>query len=161
MSRRLFIYVTAQKRYQRLNVLIYNIIIIENILCIILIECSFIQLLLQGNIHLHPVPISNEEKEVYKSNKSLFSNTEIKVWPGLKSNDKCSVVVRVYILKAHNLHPCDINGLSDPYVEIIFGKSHRISDHKNYIPKSLNPMFGKQVYQLKIKLKNISKIYIP
>lgn len=63
--------------------------------------------------------------------------------------------MRVYILRAHNLHPSDINGLSDPYVEILFGKSRRISDHKNYIPKTLNPIFGRYIMRYKNVSKNI------
>ena len=99
--------------------------------------CVFIQ----GNVHLYPIPIGDDKQGT--SQEQLFSNKASQIWPGLKSNAKCKVIVRIYILRAHNLHPGDISGLSDPYVEIVLGKSLRISDNKKYIPKTLNPVFGR------------------
>lgn len=98
---------------------------------------------LQGNLHLYPKQLNADEKSFLEHKKLLFSKNESEIWPGLKTNAKCNVIVRVYILKAHNLHPKDFNGLSDPYVEILFGKSHHIIDNKNYISKSLSPTFGR------------------
>jgi len=102
---------------------------------------------LQGNVHLYPKPINDDKQGLNqkKSKEIVFSDTRSQIWRELKLNDKCNIIVRVYILRAHNLHPSDINGLSDPYVEILFGKSRRISDHKNYIPKTLNPIFGRYI----------------
>lgn len=94
-------------------------------------------------MHLRPKQLNTDEESFSKYKKIILPENESKFWPGLKTNDKCNVIVRVYILKAHNLHPKDFNGLSDPYVEILFGKSHHIIDHKNYVPKSLSPMFGR------------------
>lgn len=61
---------------------------------------------------------------------------------GLPSNDPIRVLVRVYIVKANDLHPMDLNGKADPYVVLQLG-SKRISDKENYISKQLNPVFGK------------------
>ncbi|VVC45932.1 Hypothetical protein CINCED_3A016890 [Cinara cedri] len=61
---------------------------------------------------------------------------------GLPSNDPIHVLVRVYIVKANDLHPMDINGKADPYVVLQLG-SKKISDKDNYISKQLNPVFGK------------------
>ncbi|KAL0280303.1 UNVERIFIED_CONTAM: hypothetical protein PYX00_001638 [Menopon gallinae] len=61
---------------------------------------------------------------------------------GLPSNDPIHVLVRVYIVKANDLHPMDINGKADPYVVLQLG-SKRISDKENYVSKQLNPVFGK------------------
>ncbi|XP_008199102.2 otoferlin isoform X1 [Tribolium castaneum] len=61
---------------------------------------------------------------------------------GLPSNDPIRVLVRVYVVKANDLHPMDLNGKADPYVVIQLG-SKRISDKDNYISKQLNPVFGK------------------
>ncbi|XP_046390175.1 otoferlin-like isoform X2 [Ischnura elegans] len=61
---------------------------------------------------------------------------------GLPSNDPIHVLVRVYIVKANDLHPMDLNGKADPYIVLQLG-SKRISDKENYISKQLNPVFGK------------------
>ncbi|VVC37904.1 C2 domain [Cinara cedri] len=111
---------------------------------------------LKGNIYLYPEPVNKENVHLRESH---CSNVEFKIWPKLKSNVKCNIIVRVYILRAHNLHPSDIGGLSDPYVEILFGKSRRISDYKNYIPKSLNPIFGR-CYEREVSLPECSVIQI-
>ena len=49
---------------------------------------------------------------------------------------------RVYVVKAKDLHPMDINGKADPYLVLQLG-SKRISDKDNYVSKNLNPVFGK------------------
>lgn len=62
--------------------------------------------------------------------------------PTLPTNDPIHVLVRVYIVKASDLHPMDLNGKADPYVVLQLG-SKRISDKDNYVSKQLNPVFGK------------------
>ncbi|XP_046585626.1 otoferlin-like isoform X5 [Haliotis rubra] len=66
------------------------------------------------------------------------------LFQGLPSNDPIKVLVRVYIVKANDLHPADINGKADPYLIIKLGKT-TINDKENYISKQLNPVFGKCV----------------
>lgn len=61
---------------------------------------------------------------------------------GLPSNDPLHVLVRVYVIKANDLHPMDINGKADPYLVLQLG-SKRVSDKENYVSKQLNPVFGK------------------
>lgn len=63
---------------------------------------------------------------------------------GVPSNEPIHVLVRVYIVKASDLHPCDLNGKADPYVVLQLGNK-RISDKENYVSKQLNPVFGKYV----------------
>lgn len=61
---------------------------------------------------------------------------------GVPSNKQVHVLVRVYIVRAIDLHPMDINGKADPYIALQCG-SQKISDKSNYISKQLNPIFGK------------------
>ncbi|KAJ6663116.1 hypothetical protein lerEdw1_010709 [Lerista edwardsae] len=44
--------------------------------------------------------------------------------------------------KAFNLSPADPDGKSDPYIVLRLGKTE-IKDRDNYIPKQLNPVFGR------------------
>lgn len=55
------------------------------------------------------------------------------------------VLVRIYVVLAKELHPADLNGKADPYLVIKLG-NRTISDVENYIPKQLNPIFGRFVY---------------
>ncbi|XP_075711726.1 dysferlin isoform X3 [Rhinoderma darwinii] len=51
-------------------------------------------------------------------------------------------LVRIYIVRAFGLQPKDANGKCDPYVKISIGKKS-INDQENYIPCTLEPVFGK------------------
>ncbi|XP_030306340.1 dysferlin isoform X6 [Calypte anna] len=51
-------------------------------------------------------------------------------------------LLRVYIIRAFNLQPKDPNGKCDPYVKVSVGKKS-ISDQENYLPCTLEPVFGK------------------
>ncbi|XP_067937439.1 otoferlin-like [Watersipora subatra] len=64
------------------------------------------------------------------------------MFAGVPSNDPVKVLVRVYVVLAKELHPADLNGKADPYLVIKLG-SKTINDVENYIPKQLNPVFGK------------------
>ncbi|MPC26740.1 Fer-1-like protein 6 [Portunus trituberculatus] len=61
---------------------------------------------------------------------------------GLPSNDPIHVLVRVYVIRACDLHPMDLNGKADPYIVVQLG-GKKVSDKENYISKQLNPVFGK------------------
>ncbi|XP_028992475.1 fer-1-like protein 6 [Betta splendens] len=61
---------------------------------------------------------------------------------GVPPNSSVKVLIRVYIVSASNLHPADPDGKADPYVVLRLGKNE-IKDRDNYIPKELNPVFGR------------------
>uniref|UniRef100_A0AAZ3SQG3 C2 domain-containing protein n=1 Tax=Oncorhynchus tshawytscha TaxID=74940 RepID=A0AAZ3SQG3_ONCTS len=60
----------------------------------------------------------------------------------LPSNSIEECLVRVYIIQATGLQPKDSNGKCDPYVKISLGNKS-INDHDNYLPCTLDPVFGK------------------
>uniref|UniRef100_A0A3Q3N520 Dysferlin, limb girdle muscular dystrophy 2B (autosomal recessive) n=1 Tax=Labrus bergylta TaxID=56723 RepID=A0A3Q3N520_9LABR len=60
----------------------------------------------------------------------------------LPSNGIEECLVRVYVIQAHSLQPKDTNGKCDPYMKITLGKK-TINDSDNYIPCTLEPVFGK------------------
>uniref|UniRef100_A0A4W5P9W1 Otoferlin n=1 Tax=Hucho hucho TaxID=62062 RepID=A0A4W5P9W1_9TELE len=90
----------------------------------------------KGSLCMYKVPVSDEmQREMgFDSNMGMFQN--------IPTNDPINVLVRVYIIRATDLHPADINGKADPYIAIKLGKSD-IKDKDNYISKQLNPIFGK------------------
>ena len=61
---------------------------------------------------------------------------------GLPSSHPIRVLVRVYVIKAKDLHPEDSNGKADPYV-VLNLESESTSDKDNYVPNQLNPVFAK------------------
>ncbi|CAM4644135.1 unnamed protein product [Lepidochelys kempii] len=90
----------------------------------------------KGSMCVYKVPLPDDiTKEAgYDPNFGMFQ--------GIPNNDPINVLVRVYIVRATDLHPADINGKADPYIAIKLGKTD-IKDKENYISKQLNPIFGK------------------
>ncbi|XP_053090555.1 fer-1-like protein 6 isoform X2 [Pangasianodon hypophthalmus] len=67
---------------------------------------------------------------------------EYKISQGIPPNSTVNVLIRVYVVAASNLHPADPDGKADPYIVLKLGKNE-IKDRDNYIPKQLNPVFGR------------------
>ncbi|XP_017311712.1 otoferlin isoform X2 [Ictalurus punctatus] len=90
----------------------------------------------KGSVCVYKLPLSEEitKEPGFDPNMGMFQN--------IPNNDPISVLVRIYIVRATNLHPTDLNGKADPYVVIKLGKTD-IRDKENYISKQLNPVFGK------------------
>ncbi|XP_041986381.1 otoferlin [Aricia agestis] len=61
---------------------------------------------------------------------------------GVPNNEPIHVLVRIYLVKATDLHPMDMNGKADPYVVMHLGNK-KITDKDNYVSKQLHPVFGK------------------
>uniref|UniRef100_G1QPS9 Otoferlin n=1 Tax=Nomascus leucogenys TaxID=61853 RepID=G1QPS9_NOMLE len=90
----------------------------------------------KGSLCVYKVPLPEDvsREAGYDSTYGMFQ--------GIPSNDPINVLVRVYVVRATDLHPADINGKADPYIAIRLGKTD-IRDKENYISKQLNPVFGK------------------
>lgn len=82
---------------------------------------------------------------IYKSIDDLSSsmdNRQMKITQGIPPNHSVKVLIRVYIVAGINLSPADPDGKSDPYIFLKLGKTE-IKDRDRYIPKQLNPVFGR------------------
>ncbi|XP_061559537.1 otoferlin isoform X4 [Phycodurus eques] len=90
----------------------------------------------KGSLCMYKLPLSEEiTRDVgFDPNMGMFQS--------IPHNDPINVLVRVYVVRATDLHPADINGKADPYVVIKLGRSE-VKDKENYISKQLNPVFGK------------------
>ncbi|XP_047430131.1 otoferlin isoform X4 [Mugil cephalus] len=90
----------------------------------------------KGSLCMYKLPLSEEitREAGFDPNMGMFQS--------IPHNDPINVLVRVYVVRATDLHPADINGKADPYVVIKLGKSE-VKDKENYISKQLNPVFGK------------------
>ncbi|KAM6170713.1 fer-1-like protein 6 [Erethizon dorsatum] len=81
---------------------------------------------------------------IYKSPEESSSEDkgQLRIQQGIPPNHPVQVLIRVYIVAAFNLSPADPDGKSDPYIVLRLGKTE-IKDRDKYIPKQLNPVFGR------------------
>ncbi|XP_058131978.1 fer-1-like protein 6 [Dasypus novemcinctus] len=81
---------------------------------------------------------------IYKSpqDSSTEDSGQLRIQQGIPPNHPVKVLIRVYVVAAFNLSPADPDGKSDPYIVIKLGKTE-IKDRDKYIPKQLNPVFGR------------------
>ncbi|PKK33907.1 fer-1-like family member 6 [Columba livia] len=73
---------------------------------------------------------------------NLLDGGQPRILQGIPPNHSVNVLIRVYIVAAFNLSPADPDGKSDPYIVLRLGNTE-IKDRENYIPKQLNPVFGR------------------
>lgn len=88
----------------------------------------------KGSLCMYKVTDDMSRDGNFDSSMGMFQN--------IPHNDPVNVLVRIYVVRATELHPADINGKADPYIAIRLGKTE-IKDKENYISKQLNPVFGK------------------
>uniref|UniRef100_A0A8C7MCD3 Otoferlin n=1 Tax=Oncorhynchus kisutch TaxID=8019 RepID=A0A8C7MCD3_ONCKI len=90
----------------------------------------------KGSMCMYKLPLTEEitREAGFDPNMGMFQS--------IPHNDPINVLVRVFVVRATDLHPADVNGKADPYVIIKLGKSE-LKDKENYISKQLNPVFGK------------------
>ncbi|XP_023574556.1 fer-1-like protein 6 isoform X3 [Octodon degus] len=81
---------------------------------------------------------------IYKSPEESISEDkgQLRIQQGIPPNHPVQVLIRVYIVAAFNLSPADPDGKSDPYIVLRLGQTE-IKDRDKYIPKQLNPVFGR------------------
>uniref|UniRef100_UPI00398EED9F fer-1-like protein 6 n=1 Tax=Pristiophorus japonicus TaxID=55135 RepID=UPI00398EED9F len=79
---------------------------------------------------------------VWKCCDGYDTDGQCKILQGMPPNTPVKVLIRVYIVSATNLHPADPDGKADPYIVLQLGKTE-IKDRDNYVPKQLNPLFGR------------------
>ncbi|VVD00185.1 unnamed protein product [Leptidea sinapis] len=92
----------------------------------------------KGALKVYKWPLSNDLD--YQS--TLGFDPSNGFFQGVPSNEPIRVLVRIYIVKAMDLHPMDYNGKADPYIVLHLG-SRRLSDKEHYQSKQLNPVFGR------------------
>ncbi|XP_050516741.1 otoferlin-like [Diabrotica virgifera virgifera] len=92
----------------------------------------------KGSIAIYKYPLNDDNDYVFANGipleKSYFDN-----YP---ENNPLRYLLRVYCVRAINLRPKDLNGKSDPYIRLKLNQKE-IVDKENYIPKSVNPVFGR------------------
>lgn len=71
--------------------------------------------------------------------------------PGIEFSGVVQCVLRVYVVRAHNLRTKRNTATCDPYIAITSGKRKKIRARKNYVPDTLDPIFG-QYFELEINL---------
>ncbi|XP_060786149.1 fer-1-like protein 6 isoform X2 [Neoarius graeffei] len=89
---------------------------------------------LKAGFCLYKLPDGDQE--------GCLDSEEYKISQGIPPNTAVNVLIRVYVVAASNLHPADPDGKADPYIVLKLGKTE-IKDRDNYIPKQLNPVFGR------------------
>ncbi|CAH8875141.1 unnamed protein product [Trichobilharzia szidati] len=87
----------------------------------------------KGNLIIYPV---NDDEPL------PTEMSQLRLYKTLPSKIKVKLTVRLYVIRAIELHPSDTNGKSDPYLIVSLGKNV-INDRDDYKPKTLNPIFGK------------------
>ncbi|XP_072313080.1 otoferlin-like, partial [Eucyclogobius newberryi] len=68
----------------------------------------------KGSMCMYKVSDDMSRDSNFDSNMGMFQN--------IPHNDPVNVLVRVYVVRATDLHPADINGKADPYITIRLGK---------------------------------------
>ncbi|XP_026858261.2 otoferlin isoform X1 [Electrophorus electricus] len=92
----------------------------------------------KGSLCVYKLPLLDE------MGRDLNHDSTMGMFQNIPPNEPINVLVRIYIIRATDLHPSDINGKADPYIAIKLGKTE-IKDKENYVSKQLNPVFGKSI----------------
>ncbi|XP_053822437.1 fer-1-like protein 5 isoform X2 [Vidua chalybeata] len=97
-------------------------------------------------------PVPGQHPEPVGSFKGLFRIYPVPEEAGAAPAPRCfqrlpprqpqPCLVRVYVVRAFDLSPRDVTGLSDPYVRVALGKK-TLGRRDQYVPNTLEPVFGR------------------
>ncbi|NWU82283.1 MYOF protein, partial [Onychorhynchus coronatus] len=97
-------------------------------------------------------PVPGQDPEPVGEFKGLFCIYPLPEEPGVPPPPKHfqqlppskpqDCLVRVYIVRAFDLSPRDVTGLSDPYVRVSLGK-RTLGQRDQFVPNTLEPVFGR------------------
>ncbi|KAF5273283.1 hypothetical protein FQR65_LT04705 [Abscondita terminalis] len=103
-----------------------------------MIDEQYTKATVKAAIQIYRLPENLQDDYVTPTGRPLVKG----MFQDFVSNEPQQFLLRVYCVKAFNLPPRDINGKSDPYLQVIMGKQC-IKDRENYVPKQINPTFGR------------------
>ncbi|NXI88728.1 MYOF protein, partial [Rhipidura dahli] len=91
----------------------------------------------------HPEPVGSFKGlfRIYPMPEEPGVSLQPRCFQRLPSNKPQECLVRVYIVRAFDLSPRDVSGLSDPYVRVALGKK-TLGQRDQYVPNTLEPVFG-------------------
>lgn len=92
----------------------------------------------KGNVKVYPWPPHKGAEYVTHSGLPLTDG----YFQDYPLNEHVSFLARLYCVKGIKLRPRDSNGKSDPFLVAFMG-NQIYNDSKNYIPRQINPTFGK------------------
>ncbi|XP_066151146.1 otoferlin [Euwallacea fornicatus] len=94
----------------------------------------------KGAVKFYKWPPDDEDVENYVTpSGNLVQNGVFADYP---HNHPVQYILRVYCVRAIHLRPKDLNGTSDSYLQLKFGRK-LVCDRKNYVPRDVNPIFGR------------------
>ncbi|GJQ70945.1 hypothetical protein Trydic_g861 [Trypoxylus dichotomus] len=92
----------------------------------------------KGNIKVYPWPQHKNIEYVNPSGMPLING----YFQNYPINESISYLARIYCIRGIKLRPKDISGKSDPFLIAFMGNQY-YNESKNYVPKQINPIFGK------------------
>ncbi|CAH1125161.1 unnamed protein product [Ceutorhynchus assimilis] len=105
-----------------------------------IVDDQFITAIVKGSIKFYKWPPEDEDIDQYVTPQGSLAKDG--VFSNIPANTNLNYVLRIYCVRGINLRPKDLNGKSDPYIEIKLDDK-LLNDRENYIPRDVNPTFGR------------------
>ena len=116
----------------------------------------------KGNFTMYKIPpwlMQVAGEEVWKTQKAKLGPLVLDMGRGMPSNEITQVKVIVYVLKCNQLFPTDSDGKANPFPVVSIGGQEDKSMKENYVPKNINPIFGK-CYVFECKFPHESELKV-